>query len=360
MTTQTATEKLIAYYEEQADAPLFLSGFFRTGPSSFHNQDKVSVDVILDDAKIALPLASVGAGPRENEATKFTNQAVDPMILYENVKIDANNKGRIPGQDPFQDVGFLAKVYREVGLGVGRLSKKVRRTVELASSQIFQGASGISIGSYTANFNAKSTHFFAAGATWAADGTTGAPLTDVAAAATLIAKDGKGKADTLIFGASAWARFLANPQVHKVLIDNINSPGMGRIAPAAPGAGARWQGFINIGGYNYSMWTYDGYYADPSTSVLTPYVGLENVIVLDSMARLDMTWGKVDFFDRPDGARQFLDPGLSSIQSQSASFGATINAWLSQDGSALNVGIATRPLPFPTAVDTFCCIDVTQ
>jgi hypothetical protein len=359
MTTQTSTEKLLVHYEEQAEAPLFLSGFFKTGQGSFHDQEKVSVDVIRDDAKIALPLPSVGAGPRENEATKYTNQAVDPMILYENVKVDANNKGRIAGQDPFQDIGFLAKVYREVGIGINRLSKKVRRTVELAASQIFQGASGISIGGYTANFLAKSTHFFAAATTWAADGSTGAPLTDIATAATLIAKDGKGKADTLIFGASAWARFLANPQVHKVLIDNSNSPKIGQIAPEAPGAGARWMGYINIGGYNYAMWTYEGYYADPTSGVLTPFVGLENCIVLDSMARLDMTWGKVNFFDRPDGAKQFLDPGLQGIASTRAAFGATINAWLSQDGSALNVGIATRPLPFPTAVDTFCCIDVT-
>jgi hypothetical protein len=30
MTTQTSTEKLLVHYEEQAEAPLFLSCFFKT------------------------------------------------------------------------------------------------------------------------------------------------------------------------------------------------------------------------------------------------------------------------------------------------------------------------------------------
>jgi hypothetical protein len=363
MTTQKSTEFLLELYQENAEVAFHLGGKFKTKPSSFHNQEKVSVDVIREDEKIAIPVPKVSSGPRENEATKYSNNDFTPMILNEAFKIDANRQNRPAGWDPFTDVGFLAQAHQEIALGVGRLSRKVRRTVELAASQIFQSASGIAIPDangntvFGVNFNAKSTHFFAAAATWAADGSTGAPFTDVTKAADLIAKDGKGKADTLEFGSSAWARWLANPQVKDSLILNANSPQLGQLAPKPPGVGGRWQGMVNIGGYIYNLWTYDAFYQHPQTGTITPYIGTENVIVSSSSSRMDMTWGGVNFFPVPNGARDFLGAHLRGVQT--ADFGATLNAWFEPNGSALNVQMVSRPLPVPVAIDTFCCIDVT-
>jgi len=210
---------------------------------------------------------------------------------------------------------------------------------------------------YTLDFAAKATHMATVGTSWATDGSTGAPLADLEALARIVRRDGKKNPNRLIFGGSAYARFLANAKVQKQLVENFNSPQIGQLAPQSRGEGATFQGFIMIGNYRFEMWTYDGWFKHPQTGTLTPYVSDENVIMMASAGRLDLSYGSIPSIVRPEArVLPFLPPRMSSPQ---LGLDLTPNAWVTPDGESLMVSAGTRPLPIPTAIDTFARLDVT-
>jgi hypothetical protein len=352
---------MLAALELQAPAPMFLSSFFKTGPQSFHTTEKVELDIIREDEEVAVPLPDLTAGARNNENSKAVNKEYTPPILREKSAVIAYEQiKRQPGQEPFQDPNFLKNAGNQILSITRKLMNKLRRTVELMSSMVLQTGkfqlkddSGNIIAQE--DFLAKSTHLITVGTAWALDGTTGDPITDIDNAARLIRKDGKRRPDRLLFGNAAIQRFLANPKVKAALDKFVQNLAM--LNPANRNEDATYVGLIWINNYQYEIWIYDGWYKDPQSGAMTPYIADDNVIVCSSLARMDLTFGAIPFIAQPDPRAAALVGGrLSSTDGQ---FDFTPNAYVSEDNVRLFIEVGTRPMTIPTEIDSFACIDST-
>lgn len=358
--SDASTIKLIEMYLEEASAPMFLSGFFRSPPENFHTTEEIEFDVMRDDEHVAIVIHDLTVTPRHNEATLYTNKRLKPPIFDEAGHISAYDMmKRQAGQNPFQSPDLAANAVRQAFAIFRRLEKKIRRAIELMASQVLQtgvltltDAAGVA--QYTLDFQPKATHIKTVTTAWAVDGTTGDPLGDMTSLASVVRNDGKGEPKRSIFGSSAWARFLANAKVQKAL--DVRRMEIGSIAPETRGQGATFQGRVWLGNYLHELWTYDGFYKHPQTGVLTPYIHPDKLIMLGD-GRLDLTYGAIPILVPPDQrVMPFLPPRIAGVD---RGLDLTTNAWITPDNKHVMVSAGTRPLTIPTAIDTFACLDVT-
>lgn len=359
--SDASTIQLIDMYLEEATAPLFLSGFFRSPPRNFHTSEEIELDVVRDGEDVAVAITDLTVGPRMNQSTLYTNKKFKPPIFDEAGIITSYDLiKRQPGQNPFQSPDYAANATREAFNLYRKLENKIRRAIELMASQVLQTGkltlidnAGAAV--YELDFQPKATHMKTVTTTWATNGSAGAPLTDLGDLATVVRRDGKQEPKRLIFGDSAWARFLANADV-KAQLDVLRLQ-TAQIAPETRGQGATYQGSIWIGHYKFELWTYDGFYKHPQTGTLTPYVGADNVIMLPDNPRFDLTYGAIPILVPPEQrALPFLP---ARIASEGRGLDLTTNSWISEDNKTVKISVGTRPLVIPTAIDTFARLDVT-
>lgn len=355
-----STNRMIELYMEEADAPMFLSGFFRSPPENFHTTEKVELDIIRDQEDVAVVIQDFSGGARQNENDKYVNKSFTPPIYKEEGTINAFEMiRRQPGQNPFQDPNFGAAATGQAFRVFRRLERKIRRSIELMASQVFQTGiltlvdpNGTTL--YTLDFLMKGSHKITT-TTWAADGSTGNPLADIKSASRVVRQDGKKNPFRLVFGAGAFQRFLANADVKQRVFNNFTSPNYASLVPEMRGEGATFQGWVNVDNYKFEMWTYDGWFKHPQTGTLTTYVSDASVIML-AEGRWDLTYGAIPMIVSPE---QRALPFLPARMSDSGrGLDLTTNSWITPDGEHLKVSAGTRPLTIPTAIDTYACLTV--
>lgn len=356
------TSKMLRPFVEEAPAPMFLSGFFQSPPENRHDTEDVEIDIQRDGEDVAIAIRTVGGGARQNENDKFSNKKFTPPVFREQLPLNGFQLlGRDPGENPFTDALFRARATVRTGRGSRKLQNKIRRAIELMGSQVFQTGvltckdeNGVAI--VEIDFDAKDNHFVNAPVTWAANGSAGDPMQDLANLADTIRTHGRVDPDVLVFGKTAFQRFIANAKVQKAL--ERTGLGLGQLAPAKRGSGATFQGFIFIGNYRFEMWTYNGGCVDPQTKDWGPYVDDENVIMHAQNARLDLTFGGIPQVVPADArALQFLP---ARIQDAEAQIDLILSAWASPNGQQLTVEVASRPLTIPTEIDSFGCLTATS
>lgn len=359
--SDASTRHMIDMYMEEAEAPMFLSGFFATPPRNFHTSEKVEVDVQRDQEDVAIVIQDLSAGGRENENSRYTNKSLTPPIFKEIGTITSFDLiKRRPGQSDFTDPDFAANATEQSFIIARKLERKIRRSIEMMASQVLQtGALTLIDSSGTALFSLdflpKSTHKVTVSTAWATDGSTGSPLADLESLARVVRRDGHKNPTRLLFGSSAFQRFLANAIV-KSRVDQLGI-GIGAITPQARGQGATFQGWVWIGNYRFEMWTYDGYYKDPQTGTLTDYISSDNVIMMCDGARLDLSYGAIPLVMPPDPQVAAFLP--SRMSSSDLGLDLNMNAWVTENREHLKIQVGARPLTIPTAIDTFACLDVT-
>jgi len=356
--SDASTVRMIERYMDEAEAPMFLSSFLRTPPRNFHSSEFVEIDIMRDDEDVAIAVHDVTTGARLNEANQYTNKRFKPPVFKEAGAVSAWSAfKRQPGSNPFEDVDF-AQASTDEAFGIGRrLERKIRRAVEKMTSDMFQtgvitltDASGNAI--YSLDYQQKDSHRVDAATAWS-DAANAAPLTDLESLSDTLRKHGHMNPDTVVMGTSALQNFLATTQVRNQL-DNrrINRSEVER--PSRDREGAAYHGTIIVGNRTLELWLYDGFFRDPVTETLATYIGDDNALVLSSRARLDMSYGAVPYFRPEARAMQYL-PTL--IQSAEQGLSLSMNSYITQDNSALRVEVASRPLPIPTAIDTFGVIN---
>ncbi len=355
------TIRLLKLYEDRALPTMFLSSLCQTPEENFHESEKVEIDVRRSEPRIAIPIPHISAGARKFESTKYVNKSYAPPVYDMETSLTAySGLKRRPGQDPFQDPGFLRAVIQESFSNFRELEDLIRRAVELQVAQVLQtGAISLTDDAgavmFECNFTPKTSHMHTVSTTWATDGSTGSPLADLAALAAIVRRDGKRNPNKLVFGTSAMQRFLANGDV-KTQLDNRRME-RGLIAPSNAGGGATRFGNVWVGEYDFELWTYNESYLDPQSGLHVPYIDTDNVIMLSDASRIDLTYGSLPMFVPPDArAAQFLPPRMSM---PGRGFDLTTNAWVTPDGKHLNLSGGTRPLVIPTAIDTFARLNVT-
>jgi hypothetical protein len=353
----SATVRMLAPFIETAPAPMFLSGWFKTGPQNIHSSEAVELDVQRDGEDVAIVVVDNAGGHRENENEKYTNKLFVPPKFDEEMPINAHTLlKRNPGEDPFTSPDFQATMILRAFNGFTKLQNKIRRGIELMCSQVLQtgiitalNAAGTTV--FSMSFAPKGTHFVTPTA-WPATGGTGAPITDLSSLADVIRSDGHSNPDTLIFGQGAWIRFLNDAGVQKYLIrDGL---GLGQLNAQARGMGATFQGFVTVGAYQFQCWTYNGTYRHPQTGTPTRYVGDNKVVMLSSAARLELSFGAIPII-MPE--RRVLQLP-SRISDGARGIDLTVHSWLENGGKQLVVSAGTRPLPIPVEIDSFGCLTV--
>lgn len=354
------TLRMIRKYEERAPANKFLMGFFQTPPENFHTSEKVKVDIRRDGRDIAIAIKDLSTGPRHNDNSKWTSKEILPAVFDEEGTVKSWELfNRQPGQDPFMDPNFVNNAMNDAFVLFEKLESKVIRAVELMCSQVLQtgkvtltDANGDSM--YEVDFQAKDSLFPTVDVTWDTDGSTGDPMGDLGDLADKVRQFGMGYPRMLVFGKSAWRRFIANNEV-KEQLDNRRYE-VGRVQPSRRGNGASFRGTIWIDNHEFEMWMYADSFTDPATGDDTPYVSDNNVIMLSEDGRLDLTFGAIPLIREPESvATRFLPPRIS-IAGRGTDI--TTNAWISPDNKRLMVSAGTRPVPIPTAIDTFGTLTV--
>lgn len=350
---------MLDLYMDEAEAPMFLSSFFKSPPRNFHNTEQVEFDIVRDDEDIAVVIPDITADGRYNESSTYTNKAFTPPVFSEIGTLSSFELiKRQPGANPFENPDFAANAVEESFMIARKLERKIRRSIELMASQVFQNSGTIALVDssgttlYSLDFQPKTTHFVTTSNTWATTATA-TPLADIESLANVIRRDGRKNPNKLIFGKTAWSYFKVHSSVTSAM--DVRRIEFGAIQPQNKGLGAVLQGKIWIGQYEYEMWTYDGFYKHPQTGVITNYVGDDKVIMLSEGARLDLTYGGIPRAVPPDPRLSFLPQRMSST-----ALGLDLNMfpYATPDGKHIKLDVSSRPLTIPTAIDSFGCLDV--
>ena len=355
--SDATTKRMIEAYLEQAMAPMFLTSFFRTPAENYHRSEKVEIDIEREGEELAVVLTDLSQGPRYNESTLLTNKEFTPPIFDEAGTLNGFDLiKREAGEHPFMDPNYAANAARRAFRIFRKIELKVRRAIEHMASQVLQTGTLTLVDSdgnelYTLDFQPKSSHFPTVSDSWGEAGAD--PLGDLQSLARVVKRDGKVNPNLLLFGEDAFGNFIDDDAVSGRL-DNRRYE-LGGIAPSEMDEYATRQGYVWIGNYRFEMWTYDGFYTDPETGDATSYIDDDNVIMLSTNSRLDLTFGAIPQAVQPDPRLTgFVMPGR--IAGPDAGLDLTTNAWISEDNRSLKVSAGTRPLTIPTGIDTFGCL----
>lgn len=356
------TKKFLPLYQDRPQPIPFLTGWCQTPQENYFDSEKVTVDIVRETEDIAIPVRSMKNGPRMLEDTKFVNKEMEPAVIMEAGAINAwDSIKRRPGQDPFADVDFAAALTDQAFKIGRRCQRRANRTIELMMAQVLQGgvitlidASGNTM--HFCDFSMPATHKVTVSTTWAEDGSTGDPLSDIEGTADIVRQDGLLDPDVLIFGSSARKRFLRNPDVLEAL-DNRRIE-IGAMRPTKRGSGATYFGDIWIGGYRFECWEYKGTYKHPQTGTITRYLHTERVAMLSNESRFDLVFGGIPELPGAyeERAMQFLPSRLSD---PATGLDLHMIAYYTENRRNLIIECDCRPLAIPTALDTFAYIDCT-
>lgn len=355
--SDASTRFMMKAYSDIAPAPRFLTSLFPT--EVYFDTEEVELDIERDTDDVAIVIQDLSVGTRKNETGKFTNKSFKPPIYNEEFTVTAFDlTKRVPGQNPFQNPDYAANALSRVFSGAKKLHNKVARAIELQAAQVLTTGELIltddaGIALFSLDFQPKTTHFVTPTA-WAANGSTGAPLTDLEALAAVLRRDGRISPKKLIFGGGAFARFRANTAVNA----NLASLGMQQLItlqkPQLSVDGATFVGYVGVGAYYFEMWIYDAVYKHPQTGVITPFIPDNKVVMVPDSFDMRIAFGSIPRIVPPDPRVQSFIPDTL----RGPGYGLSPYAWLTPDGLHLKVSVGSRPLVIPTAIDAFGALTV--
>lgn len=356
---------MLKKYEETAPVSGFLASMFQTPPENFHDNEKVTVDVVRSDSRVAVPLPQMGnsslVGTRHVERTKYQNKEFTPPTYDTSVEITSfNSFKRAPGVDPFDpNAPMFKSLVLETMSSVRMVDEMTRRGVELQCAQVLTTGKidlrdSTNTSMFVLDYVPKATHFATAGTSWTAAG-AGDPEGDLSALGEVIRRDGKKNPTQAIFGRLAIQYLLANTKIRANL--NLWNVNVGSIQPVAKkGNGAMFHGVIQLGTEMIELWSYKETYLDPITGNLLPYIPDNKVIFRAPDGRLDLTYGSIPTILPPDSRLANFMP--SRLSDASTGLDVSINAYVSLNNKNLTVEVGTRALAIPTAIDTYGCLTV--
>jgi hypothetical protein len=335
-----------AYDERMQNEPTpFLSSMFGAQPGSLilSETDRVEVDIIRDDARVAVDVVRGAAQHNVNDAGQFSNKEFKVPLYDERAPITASMLSkRIPGMDPYAPGDpAMALAYHASTIQRGQ-ARKIIREIERMAAEALQSGTITLKNSDSLDFKRKSTHSDTPTTKW---GNSGHPLADIEAMCSVIKKDGKRKPKRAIFGNKAWNVFFGNADVLAVL--DKKWVDANRISPSEVAQGGTYKGRMWFGDYELDLYTYPEYYIN-AAGVETPYIVEDTVILMDPTARLDKAFGAIELM--PGATEDYRRRGLpvlpEFVQGQ-------IVPYVKEDyPTALWAGVQSAPLVIPTAIDT--------
>jgi len=354
-------------YKQRLERPRFFTSLFQTPEANFHNNDTVEYDIIRQGQDIAVAVVSQTSGSRRFEVKTSVNKGWNPVTyLYETSINAAEINKRMPGNTTFDEVDFQ-EAATDLSLdAVQKLETMIRDAIELDCAEVMQTGtltkkdeSNNTIGDAYDFAPLDATGTIASGdlmvttaTDWAADGATGDPLGDLEGLADNMRARGYNPVKA-VFGSQAWTYFLKNSTV--LARFNLLNANFGQLQLSPEMSGASRVGNMMIGTYPMELWVSKATYKNPYGGAVTPYMTTDKVLLVAD-ARRDLTFGGISKFPNAidQRATALLPPRMSF---PGAAFDISLAAYFDLPGRNLTISGGTRPLPIPTAIDSFACLD---
>lgn len=357
MATELFRKRMIQAFEQTRGPDLALSRKFTIRPGNISDTEKVVIDIERYDEDVA-PVVFALEGPNLNKTDLFTTKEFTPPTLNEGAALDVGQLlFRLPGQTEYDatDVSWMAAMVRHMLRNMRLMANKIARNREWQASQILTtGLLDLNDKNgnlaYQIDFKPKATHFPTAGVAW----DTGTPtiLADIESLADVIRDDGLIDVTELWMGDSSFNAFVADTGIQQHY-DNRRMD-MGRIDPAQLGDGAKFQGTLSIGNYQFSIITYNGRGILPGTSTKVKFLPSDKVIFVSPDTRLDTVFGGVPRVVPVDPRFAGFLPDRVAIP---GAVDMAPNIYATENGKQTMFELESRPLLIPTQIDGFGCLD---
>lgn len=356
-----AQKKMLEAYFESAEPTMFLASFFRTPRENFYEGESVEIDIVRTGEQVSVAMSDIRQGYRQNTVALSTNKKFTPPAHKESTPLNSFSLlKREPGQNPFEQVPYRAKLMQKILRSTRPMADKIQRSIEWQCSQVLQ--SGVvqltdenGAVTFEIDYKPKTSHFPTAGTAW---GTGGADIIgDLNSLANQIRIDGKRRPNIAILGDAAYEALFSDDEIVKRL--NFRRADTISVRPQQRNSEMGiFHGTIEFANTRLELWTYDGWYQDPQTGNHVQFVDPASCVLLASGGRLDATFGGVPNIGQILGAAGNRIPmGVPRLNTTGRATDLHTNAWTDNSGENLEIGVASRPLMIPTAIDTYGCLD---
>lgn len=363
--SDASTKKMLAAYDQQASLTMFLSGLFKSRPEDFYDSETIEIDILREGETVAVPIPSISTTPHKNEAPQFVNKEFRAPVLSEQFALNSFDLlQRAAGDDPFMNRSFLAKANTLALRNMRLLENKIRRNIELQASQIMQ-TGGVTLVDNDANvvfeidYLAKASHLQQVALSWS---NVAAPvLEDLDSLGDAIRTDGQAEPTDICMGISAYKNFLNSDVITNGRFFDNRRADQGTIQRMRTiSTGGKLRGTLDIGQYQYNLWTYDGRYEAPDTGINTPFMNPDFVTMWVDGADLRATFGSIPQILGPDPRVAGILGGAGRLSSPRRRMDLTRNVWTEPDGRTVHFSAGTRPLLIPTAIDRIGSLNTVQ
>jgi len=363
---------VIALFNSQPDITKmgFLSSFFVTSPESFTDAEFCDLDEVYEGEEIAPTVTDLSTGAVTLVEDKFVNKQIPfPVYALRKPAQIAALMNRQPGESAFVTarVNWLSRLANILVRGMGRMTRMLRRSMELQAAQVLQTGDIILTDekgkqTFKLGLTPKASHFPTVIIPWsemdtdAIPGTGGTPLDDLDALADVIRNDGLVDVTTAIFGDQAWKDFIRNKWVRENLKKDVLN--MGALNPQIVNLGGKRMGYIDYGAYRYLLYTYNARYnpwGDANTK--TKFVDPNNVILLPDVADLDFrrVFGGIPTVRTDTTFDQIFGTDKTQIGGE---YDIRPRVFWSDDNETFIAEIKSRPLMLPVSVNRYGCMKV--
>jgi len=318
---------MLAAIQQMKRPRRFLRDTFFARENVFETE-AVDVDIYKGKRKLAPFCAPIREG-KIIRGEGFTTNTFKPGYTKPKDYLLPNELfNRLPG-DVIYAPGDSAQLRAQQALGrkLANLEDMIARREEymaaeaLTSGMVTVKGDGVD---YIVDFGMSASHKIAlsGGSLWSAD--TSQPLTHLASASTLIARDSGHTASVCVMGSDAASAFINHAKVADKL--NVRRMEIGLISPKDMGDGVSYIGSVAYPGVFVDCYTYNEWYIDPVDGTEKPMIPANMVIMGSPTADCEMLYGAIQDMDAGGLAavRRFpkswveKDPSLRWIQLQSA------------------------------------------
>jgi len=348
----------------------FLSSFFVTTPESFTDSEFCDLDLVYEGEEVAPTVTDLNTGAVSLIEEKFTNKQIPfPVYALDSPAQISKLMERQPGESAFVTarINWLSRLAYILVQAMGRMTKMIRRSMELQAAQVLQTGDIILTdenGNQTFKLNLKPnpTHFPTVAVPWselnatATPATGGTPLDDLDITSDVVRDDGLVDITTAIMGDQAWKDFIRNDWVRENLKKDVLN--MGALNPEIASLGGKRMGYIDYGAYRYLIYTYNARYnpfkdKDNKIKFLDP----NKVILLPDISDLDFRrlFGGVPTVRTDTAFDQIFGTSKTQIGNE---YDIQPRVYWDVKTGTFIAEIKSRPLMFPVSINRFACITV--
>ncbi len=245
---------------------------------------------------------------------------------------------------------MVVRIAQEVSEALLLCKSDIQRAIELQAWQVLLHDTITLINGDNLTFGRHADNTVTAGVAW-----TNANATierDVNQACNAVTKHGAVNPDTLILDDAGFIAMMENEKFQKKFdlkfVNDVN-----KISPVDDyeNSGAVYQGYARFGSFKLNIFTYPQFYEDATG--LHSYLPKDRAIVVSSKARREKHFAYMPTIGNGDQSAS----NVTGIMNSSVPIDFKPYAFLDKRGDNLEVGMKSRPLCIPVAVDGSAVID---